>query len=264
MAESTEAYAKCVPIGVINRILGSSPNPVSNSARAARYSDGCASFLATCKQADREGRHTFFGDNIFHLPSGPVEDLSAWMDNLQPTDKSLIPTMVLKISLSDLALEEYMSVLGAAHACIETLNLHHDTCHCNWNYVIASHTALIWKKKLNLLMEWGQIVRVDGLVASARLRSEPDDGSDKVREQNENFMTFEDEYMIDVNHYVMGAEWTLQKNLERMTMGRAYGCPEDLWHDLGKIEKTHEFLFLAKRRDEELPMESRSYFKFRK
>lgn len=59
-------------------------------------------FLATCKQARKEGSATFYSQNTFHLPPGPVANTEEWLQSLRPEDVAVLDLMGLDFSLLDL------------------------------------------------------------------------------------------------------------------------------------------------------------------
>ena len=214
------------------------------AARSAKYPNGCSSFIATCRQAHKEGGPIFYSNNAFHVPPGPVEDMMSWMDDLRSVNLTFIPTIVLKLSLTDLPYERFVELLGTVERCNNSEDSHdfHYECKCKWICLLQSEMRKIWSDKLRLLMEWGQVVRTEGSDPD-RLRCTFDDPKEPT--DAEGVMLF------DGNPDFCFANWAasiVRCGLHFATRNQSYESGVHSHDDIVKIQKNHETVFVAVRR----------------
>lgn len=137
------------------------------SSRAPSFAAKCIDgypFLATCRQVYEEGRALFFSKNTFRLPAGPVEDSRAWLEGIQPKNQLMLSSLNLSLSIEDTTQDKIDQLYR--------LDLSK-----TWDSMIEDHIYKLWREKLELLICWGQVIRIDKGKPSrttARLR-EPDD-----------------------------------------------------------------------------------------
>ena len=127
-------FERLVTLLVAN--LACLPKPRHNM-EVKKYKDGYA-FLATCRQARREGQNMFFASNTFHLPTGTITDTRAWMDQMSPKSWCLIPTMATTFTLADLKLENLRNICNPKRRCNPRKHPDHDErCTCLWTDAIG-------------------------------------------------------------------------------------------------------------------------------
>jgi len=112
--------------------------------------------LQTCKQAYKEGHRTFYSDNTFHLPPGPIERTIEWMASLQSEHQAMINRLVIDFTLRDyISKSEERLRFTEPRDDPEGLS---STAEYNWVDGILTHLHELWRMKLEYLTSWGRLV----------------------------------------------------------------------------------------------------------
>lgn len=141
-------------------------------------------FLATCTQAYAEGHQIFFAQNTFRPPPGRIEaspGRQPWLSGLRPSNRSLITTLAIDISITDTMSERlrqlfyqtkaYQRDLEHVMGASSQLQLR-----LIWDGLVYAHLQPMWHKKVKFLARFGQIISINqGTRTFARLHTEQDD-----------------------------------------------------------------------------------------
>lgn len=109
-------------------------------------------FLASCKQARQEDSATFYSQNTFHLPPGPVANTEEWLQRLRPEDVALLDSMVLDFSLLDL--EPRMLDIIYIKAVLKSFIPFRGPMPAILIDDIQNHLFGLWRAKLAFLERW--------------------------------------------------------------------------------------------------------------
>lgn len=203
-------------------------------SHAAKCIDGYP-FLATCRQVYEEGRALFFSENIFRLPAGPVEDSKAWLEGIQVKNHLMLTSLNLSLSIEDTTQDKIDQLyrLDFSKA---------------WDTMIENHIYELWRQKLELLICWGQVIRID--------KGKPSRTIARLRKPDNEPGSYTDDTDVSISDHNGEVEAWVKIASMRLERLLVYNCVFYEWRNGvwdGKIVDEGPFVIVAKGRDVVLP-----------